>query len=103
MLKCRTLEEKMTETEKKAWQPFRGVVKVFLGKNEDLSYKEIVKALITTNQRMGCHMSLKLHFYTLILISLKKILGTLARNTARNFTKIFSQWKSGISAAGSVQ
>ena len=32
MLKSRTLNEKMTETEKKAWQAFQGVVKVFLGK-----------------------------------------------------------------------
>jgi len=38
----------MTETEIKAWQAFRGVVKFFLGKNRDPNYKEIVKALITT-------------------------------------------------------
>jgi len=31
-VESRTLEEKMTETEKKAWQAFRGVVKVFFGK-----------------------------------------------------------------------
>jgi len=36
----------------------------------------------------------KTSFYALILISYKKILGSLARNTARDFTKIFSQWKS---------
>ena len=32
MLKSRTLEEKMTKTEKKALQAFWGVVKVFFGK-----------------------------------------------------------------------
>ena len=51
MFKLRTLEEKITETERKAWQAFRGVVNGFLGNNKDLNYKEIVKTLITSYQR----------------------------------------------------
>jgi len=39
---------KMTETEKKSWQAFQGVVEVFLRKNKDLNYKQIAKTLITT-------------------------------------------------------
>jgi len=49
---------------------------------------------------MGCHYNI---FYALILISYKKILGTLARNMARDFTEIFSQRKICIRAAGTAQ
>jgi len=48
MLKSRTLEEKMTEREKKTWQAFRCVVEVFLRKNKDSKYKELAKTLIKT-------------------------------------------------------
>jgi len=37
-LKLRTLQEKMTEREKKTWQAFREVVEVFLRKNKDPNY-----------------------------------------------------------------
>ena len=62
MFKSRTLEKKITETERKAWQAFRGVVDGFLGNNKDPNYKEIVKTLMTSYQKMRCRMSIKLHF-----------------------------------------
>ena len=40
MLKSKALEEKMNETEKEAWQAFRGVVNGFLGNKKDPNYKE---------------------------------------------------------------
>ncbi|KAI6659862.1 hypothetical protein LOD99_14202 [Oopsacas minuta] len=52
----------MTETERKAWQAFRDVVNGLLGNNKDPNYEEIVNTLITSYQKMGCCMSLKLHF-----------------------------------------
>jgi len=68
----------MTETEKKVCQAFLGVVEVFFRKNKDPNYKEIVKTLITTQRRnVACHSNFI--FYTRILISFKKILGTLAK------------------------
>ena len=62
MLKSKTLEEKMNETEKEAWQAFRGVVDGFLGNKKDPNYKKLVKKLIKSYQNMGCRMSVKLHF-----------------------------------------
>ncbi|KAI6651197.1 hypothetical protein LOD99_5548 [Oopsacas minuta] len=62
MLKSRTLEDKMTETEIKAWQAFRDVVNGLLGNNKDPNSGEIVNTLITSYQKMGCRMSLELHF-----------------------------------------
>ena len=62
MLKSKTLEEKLNETEKEAWQAFRGVVDGFLRNIKDSNYKELVKKLIKSYQNMGCRMSVKLHF-----------------------------------------
>ena len=62
MLKSKTLEEKINETEKEAWQAFRGVVDGFLGNKKDPNYKELVKKLIKSYQNIGFRMSVKLHF-----------------------------------------
>ena len=62
MLKSKTLEEKINETEKKASQAFRGVIDRFLANKKDPNYKELVKKLIKSYQNMGCRMSEKLHF-----------------------------------------
>ena len=52
----------MNETEKETWQAFRGVVNVFLRNKRNQNYKELVKKLIKSYQKMGCYMSVKLHF-----------------------------------------
>ena len=62
MLKSKTLEEKMNETEKEAWQAFRGVLDEFLGTKKDPNCKKLVKKLIKSYQNMGCRMSVKPHF-----------------------------------------
>ena len=43
MLKFNSLEEKMNETEKEAWQAFRNVVDGFSGNKRDPKYKNLVK------------------------------------------------------------
>ena len=45
MLKYESLEAKMNETEKEAWQAFRGVVNGFLENKGNQNYKELVKKL----------------------------------------------------------
>ena len=62
MLKSDSLETKMNETKKKAWQSFRSVVNGFFGNEGNQNYKELVKKLIKSYQNMGCRMSVKLHF-----------------------------------------
>ena len=62
MLKSESLEAKMNETKKEAWQAFRGVVNGFLGYKRNQNYEELVKKLIKSYQNMGCRMSVKLHF-----------------------------------------
>ena len=60
MLKSESLEVKMNEVEKEAWQAVRGVVNGFLGNKRNQNYKELVKKLIKSYQNMGCCMSVKL-------------------------------------------
>ena len=43
MLKSESLKAKMNETEKEAWQAFRGVVNTFLGYKRNQNYKELDK------------------------------------------------------------
>ena len=62
MLKSESLEAKMNETEKEAWQAFRGVVNGFLGNERNQNYKELMKKLIKSYLSMSCFMSVKLHF-----------------------------------------
>ena len=90
MLKSESLETKMNEIEKEAWQAFRGVLNGFLGNKRNQNYKELVKKLIKSYQNMDCRMSVKLHFLCSDLDFFQEILVTLVRSMVRDFTKILS-------------
>ena len=48
--------------EKAAWDRFKFVVKVFLGNRRAQNYEELVNNLLQSYQKLGCNMSLKVHF-----------------------------------------
>ena len=54
--------EKLNSTELDAWKSFKQVVDNFLGKYKAENFVEIVENLLQAYQRLGCRMSLKLHF-----------------------------------------
>ena len=56
-------EYSMTKVEKNAWLSFKSVVKNFLGNNKSLNYKTEIKKMLSNYQKLGCRMSLKLHFF----------------------------------------
>ena len=85
MLKSKTLEEKMNETEKEAWQAFRGVVDGFLTSKKDPIYKELVKKLIKSYQNMGCRISVKLHFLCSHLDFFQENLGDFSEEHGERF------------------
>ena len=82
---------KMTETERKAWQAFRGVVDGFLGNNKDPNYKEIVKTLITSYQKMRCRISIKLLFLHCHLDFLQENLGDFSEEHGEKFHQDIQQ------------
>jgi hypothetical protein len=55
-------EMSLTQNERRAWVSFRLVVDNFLGSNKATSYKNMVNNLLKNYKRMGCRMSIKMHF-----------------------------------------
>ena len=62
MLGSKELEDKMTTLERDAWQSFRNVVHGFLGRNKANNYEDCVETLLQTYCKLGCRMSLKMHY-----------------------------------------
>ena len=48
--------------EKAAWDSFKFVVKGFLGNRRAQNYEELVNNFLQSYQKLGCNMSLKIHF-----------------------------------------
>ena len=48
--------------EKASWDSFKFVLKGFLGNRRAQNYEELVNNLLQSYQRLGCNMSLKIHF-----------------------------------------
>lgn len=48
--------------EKKAWDDFRLVAKNFLGNKRSDNYAELIENMLSSFQKLGCNMSLKIHF-----------------------------------------
>ena len=85
MLKSESLEAKMNEIEKEAWQAFRDVVNGFLGNERSQNYKELVKKLIKSYKNMGCRMSVKLHFLCSYLDFFQENLGKFSEEHGERF------------------
>lgn len=62
LLKDNVFISQMNNVEKAAWLSFREVVENFLGNRKSPQYKEIVAKMINNYEKLGCLMSLKLHF-----------------------------------------
>jgi hypothetical protein len=55
--------DKLLQGDKKAaWDSFKLVVKGFLGNRRAQNYEELVNNLLHSYQKLGCNMSLKIHF-----------------------------------------
>ena len=52
----------MMDTEYDAWQSFVSVVKGFLGNRKDYNYVNLVNRLLESFHKLGCNMSIKVHF-----------------------------------------
>ena len=52
----------MMDTEYDAWQAFVSIVKWFLGNRRDQDYVNLVNRLLESFHKLGCNMSIKVHF-----------------------------------------
>ena len=62
MLASEELEEDMSDLERNVWQAFRMIVEEFLGNHRRDDYAMVVSSLIESYEKLGCRISLKLHF-----------------------------------------
>ena len=64
LIKDEYFDKPLQGDEKAAWDSFKFIVKVFLGNRRAQNYEELVKNLLQSYQKLGCNMSLKIHFPT---------------------------------------
>jgi len=62
LIKDEYFDKPLQGDEKAAWDSFKFIVKVFLGNRRAQNYEELVKNLLQSYQKLGCNMSLNIHF-----------------------------------------
>ena len=62
ILASEELVEQISDLERNVWQAFRMIVEGFLGNHPRDDYAIMVLNLIESYEKLGCRMSLKLHF-----------------------------------------
>lgn len=85
LLKDQEFEKKMTGEERSAWQSFREVVTKFLGNEKDPNYVNIVEKLLQNFQKLGCLMSLKVHYLHSHLDRFPENLGDFSEEQGERF------------------
>ena len=103
MLKSKSLEEKINETEEEAWQALRGVVNKFLGNTMNRNYKELVKKPYQKFPKHGLSHVCKTSFLMLPSGLFQNILVTFVKSMVSDFTRMFDKWRDYIKIAGIVQ
>jgi len=62
LIKDKYFDKLLQDDEKAAWDSFKFVVKEFFGNRRAQNYEKPVNNLLQSYQRLGCNMSLKIHF-----------------------------------------
>jgi len=62
LLRDEVFERIVTDAEQRAWHAFQEVVTDFLGKRRADNYKDLVEELLSSHQKLGFNMSVKIHF-----------------------------------------
>lgn len=92
----------MSTIEKKTCIGFRNVTleHEIVGNYKNLHYEEIVSRIIEKAKQPGYNMSLKVVFYTFILISFLKVFVSLVRNKVRGFIRTLRNLEKGVKESG---
>jgi len=78
-------EKSMNKVEQKAWNAFVLVVKNFLGNNKASNYAELVNNMVTAFQKLGCNMSIKLHYLFSHMDRFPENLGSMSDEQGERF------------------
>ena len=85
LLKDKEFIETMSSVEKNGWIVLSQFVSNFLGNTKFPEYKEIVKTLLDTFHKLGCNMSVKVHFLHSHLEYFPENLGALNEEQGKRF------------------
>jgi hypothetical protein len=77
----------MTRDESKAWKAFAAVVSNFLGSIKAENYKQLVDTLLSTFKKLGCNMSVKVHFLHSHIDYFPDNLGAVSEEQGERFHK----------------
>ena len=85
LMKNLNFETKMLEKEKEAWDSFKLVVNSFLGNKKDSNYVAIVSDMLKKFNKLGCNMSIKIHFLHSHLDYFPENLGAVSEEQGERF------------------
>jgi len=92
----------LLQGDKKAvWDSFKFVLKGFLAKRRAQNHEVLVKNLLQSYQKLGCNMSLKIHFLHSHLDFSRRIVVQWMMNMENVSIKTFLQWRRDIKGNGS--
>ena len=84
-LKDNAFPSSMNETERQAWLSFVSVVENFLGNTKSDDYRNIVETMLENYHKLGCNMSIKVHFLNSHLEQFPDNLGAVSDEQAERF------------------
>ena len=85
MLASEELKEQISDLERNAWQAFRMILQGFIGNHQRHDYAMVVSNLIESYEKLGCRMSLKLHFLYSHLDFFRDNLGNVSKEHGERF------------------
>ena len=85
IIECDEFAKKLSRKEEAAWNSFVDVVRGFLGNHKAENYKQLVQDLIKNYSKMGCRMSLKVHFLDAHLDKFKENMGAYSEEQGERF------------------
>ena len=92
----------MNPEEKNGWVAFSQVVNNFLGNTKSREYKKIVKTLLDNFHKLGCNMSVKVHFLHSHLEYFPENLGALSEEQVKGFAKTLKSWRRDTKVDGTL-
>lgn len=91
LMKDDDFEKTMTSVEKNAWTSFKSLVENFLGNHRDPNYAAIVSTMLKNFEKLGCLMSMKLHFLFSHLEYFPENVGAFSEEMGERFHQDFKQ------------
>ena len=85
LIKDEYFDKLLQGDEKAAWNSFKFVIKVFLGNRRAQNYGELVNKRLQSYQKLGCNMSLKIHFLHSHLDSFQENCGAVCDEHGERF------------------